>query len=330
MQASIAELIAGPWAIDPGRLQFVRTALKALAAGHGLASMHQARTYAASATNRRPIGNGAITVLTLYGVLAQRTNALGEALGFVSLLRFTQALRAALADDSVGGLVLDIHSPGGSVYGVAALAEEINRARTRKPIFAVANSLAASGAYWIGSAVTEFYVTPGGEAGSIGIVAAHQNVSKGLERAGISTTLIKAGKYKTEGSPFAPLGADARQHMQSRVNEYHRMFVDAVAKHRGVTASMVRQGYGQGRVLDAQSAKAEGMVDDVATLDEVIRRLALRIGQGKTANASSCATALRARERLVAALSRPPSTRESRKAAYDPAARHREIDLLAL
>ena len=38
------------------------------------------------------------------------------------------------------------------------------RARTRKPIFAATNSLAASGAYWIGSAVTEFYATPGGEA----------------------------------------------------------------------------------------------------------------------------------------------------------------------
>ncbi|PMS19190.1 peptidase S49 [Trinickia dabaoshanensis] len=331
MQPSIAELIAGPWAIVPNRLQFVRAALEASAAGHGLDSTPHARIYGAiSARNCRPTGNGAIAVLPLYGVLAQRTDARGEALGFVSLWRFTQAFRAALADDSVGGILLDIDSPGGSVYGVAEVAEEICRARERKPIFAIANSLAAAGAYWLASAASEVYVTSGGEVGSIGIVAAHQNLSRSLERAGISTTLIKAGNYKTESSPFAPLNADARQHIQSRVNEYHRMFVDAVAKHRGVTASMVHQGYGQGRVLDAQTAKHEGMVDGVTTLDEVVRRLAQRIGRDKTIRVPSRAATLQERAWVISALSRPSLTGESRKATYDATARHREIDLLAL
>lgn len=72
------------------------------------------------------------------------------------------------------------------------------------------------------------------------------------------------------------------------------------------------------------------MADDVATLDDVVRRLMQRIGQGKTANAPSRAATLQGRERLISALSRPPSTRESRKAAYDAGARHREIDPLAL
>lgn len=330
MQTSIAELIAGPWAIVPGRLQFARAALEALAAGHGLDSMPQARIYGAiSATNRRPTGNGAIAVLPLYGVLAQRTNALGEALGFVSLLRFSQALRAALADDSVGGLVLDIHSPGGSVYGVAELAEEIYRARTRKPIFAVANSLAASGAYWIGSAVTEFYATPGGEAGSIGVVATYQNLGKALEREGIETTLVSAGKFKTEGNPFTPLGTDARQHMQSRVNEYYEHFVAAVAKHRRVTESTVRNGMGQGRLLDAQAAKAEGMVDGVATLDEVARRLAQRICQGEPARSSTRAAQVQGRQRISDAPIRRPSSGLRRPGGL-ATVRRREIELLSL
>lgn len=330
MQPSITELIAGPWAIDPGRLLFVRASLEALPAGHGIEPTPQARICAAaSATNRYPTGNGAITVLTLYGVLAQRTDARGEALGFVNLCRFTQAFRATVADGSVGGVLIDIDSPGGSVYGVAELAEEIYRARSCKPIFAIANSLASSGAYWIASAASEFYATPGGEAGGIGIVAAHQDVSKSLERAGISTTLIKAGKYKTEGSPFGALGTDARRHMQSRMDEYYRMFVDAVAKHRRVSASMVRRGYGQGRVLDAQTAKDEGMVDGVATLDEVVRRLAQRIDRDRTVRAPSRAATLQGRERLISALSRPPSGAAPRRTTSAVALR-REIDLLTL
>jgi ClpP class serine protease len=57
---------------------------------------------------------------------------------------------AVLADDSVGGILVDIDSPGGSVKGIAEFSEEVYRGRLRKPIMAVANSLAASAAYWIG------------------------------------------------------------------------------------------------------------------------------------------------------------------------------------
>lgn len=172
-------------------------------------------------------------------------------------------------------------------------------------------------------------MTPGGEVGSIGIVAAHQDVSKGLERAGIETTLVKAGKYKTEGSPLGPLGADAQRHMQSRVNEYFRMLVGAIAKHRGVPESAVRHGYNQGRLLDALAAEAEGMIDGVATLDEVVRRLAQRIGRDQTVRTPSRAAMLQERARPISALSHPPSGAAPRRTTSAVALR-REIGLLTL
>jgi len=207
------------------------------------------------------------------GVAVQRTDALGEALGLLSLWHVAQALRAALADESIGGILMDVDSPGGSVYGVMELADEIYRCRTRKPIFAVANSLAAAGAYWIASAANELYVTPGGEVGGIGVYDIHTDLSKGLEKAGVATTLISAGKYKTEGNPFQPLGADAREEMQHRVDGYYRNFVAAVAKHRNALEADVRSGMGQGRLLNAEGAKRERMADGVATFDEVLDRL---------------------------------------------------------
>lgn len=60
------------------------------------------------------------------------------------------------------------------------------------------------------------------------------------------------------------------------------MFVGAVAKHRGVPEAAVRNGMGQGRLLDAQRAKREGMVDGVATIDEVVRKLAQRVDRSST------------------------------------------------
>lgn len=285
MQPMLADLLRGPWAVQPDRLPFICAALVSASRGTAEppATMCAARTGAVtSATRRRQGDSSAIAVLPFYGVAVQRADALGEAIGLLSLARFTQAFRAALADDAVSAILIDVDSPGGSVYGVAELADEIYRARARKPIAAIANSLAASGAYWVASAARDFYVTPGGEVGSIGVVTAHQDVSKALGKAGIETTLIAAGKYKTEGNPFEPLSPNARQHAQSRVDDYHRMFVGAVAKHRGVTESAVRTGFGQGRLLDAQRAKREGMVDDVATIDEVVRKLALRVDRSST------------------------------------------------
>jgi ClpP class serine protease len=55
-------------------------------------------------------------------------------------------LRDALNDDAVSQILIDIDSPGGSVYGVAELADEILAARKQKPVVAIANSLAASAA----------------------------------------------------------------------------------------------------------------------------------------------------------------------------------------
>ena len=181
--------------------------------------------------------------------------------------------REALADETVSQILLDIDSPGGSVYGVGELAAEIYAARSAKPIVAVSNSLAASAAYWIGSAASEFYVTPGGEVGSIGVWQAHEDWSKALDEAGVKTTLISAGKFKVEGNPYEPLSQEARDFMQLRTDEYYSAFTKAVAKGRGVGIDAVRSGMGQGRVLGADAALAENMVDGIATFDEVVKKM---------------------------------------------------------
>ncbi|EXI92144.1 MAG: putative signal peptide peptidase SppA [Candidatus Accumulibacter sp. BA-94] len=193
--------------------------------------------------------------------------------GCVSTQQFASALRQALADDSVSQILIDIDSPGGSVYGVSELADEIASARGQKPVVAIANSLAASAAYWIGCSASEFYVTPGGEVGSIGVWQAHFDYSQAFAAEGIQPTLISAGKYKVEGNPYAPLDDEAQGFMQSRVDDYYASFTKAVARGRGMPIVQVREGMGQGRVLGADAAQAQGMVDGVATFDDVVRKM---------------------------------------------------------
>jgi len=280
-QLLVAEYLATPWALMPERLSAV-TAVIARWSGDARASdevMHSvaADRNARDARRQSSVSNsgGGIAVLPLYGIVTQRGNMVDDVSGpgTASTQQFSNILRAALQDETVSQILIDIDSPGGSVYGVAELADEIVSARAQKPVVAIANSLAASAAYWIGCSASEFYVTPGGEVGSIGVWQAHQDYSKAMDEAGVKTTLISAGKFKVEGNPYAPLDEEAQGFMQSRVDDYYAAFTKAVAKGRGVPISQVRDGMGQGRVLGADAALASSMVDGIATFENVVKKM---------------------------------------------------------
>lgn len=284
-QLLIAQFMGMPWAMEAQRLQTMAAVLGRWSSGMQAASETLASVRADHAAiearrgDAQRAGGGAIAVLPLYGIVAQRASMVDDVSGpgGTSTQRFTLALREAIADDTIGGILIDIDSPGGSVYGVGELADEIYQARKSKPIFAFANSLAASAAYWIGASASEFYITSGGEVGSIGVYAVHEDYSAALEADGIKVTLVKAGKYKAEGNSAEPLSPDARDYMQSRIDSYYSAFVRGVARGRGVGVDHVRDGMGQGRVLGAQDAKAANMVNDVDTFDGVVSRLAKQV-----------------------------------------------------
>ena len=281
----MAQFLATPWALMPETLQAFAGILCRRQAGLPADAMTLAKieedrlVREARARESQKQSGGGIAVLPLYGVMTQRGNMVDAVSGpgSTSTQRFGAALQDALNDDAVGQILIDIDSPGGSVYGVAELAAQILSARSQKPIVAIANSLAASAAYWIGSAASEFYCTPGGEVGSIGVWQAHEDISGALEADGIKVTLISAGKYKVEGNPYQPLGDEAQSFMQSRVDDYFGSFVEAVAAARGVKTQDVINGMGQGRVIGASAAAGMNMVDGVMTFDEVLGRMQSRI-----------------------------------------------------
>jgi len=277
----VAECLTTPWALMPDRLHALASILTRWSSGISADTDTLKRIEADRAARdarrqtRSTQSTGNIAVLPLYGVITQRGNMVNDLSGpgSTSTEQFSSVLRELIADESVSQILIDIDSPGGSVYGVAELAEEIFFARSTKPVIAIANSLAASAAYWIGSAASEFYITPGGEVGSIGVWQAHQDFSRALEEAGVKTTLICAGKFKVEGNPYHPLDPDAQAFMQSRVDDYYAAFTKAVARGRGVPIGEVRDGMGQGRVFGAEAALSQRMVDGIATFDDVLKKM---------------------------------------------------------
>lgn len=298
----LAYCLSTPWALLPE----VRAAYAAVLARHYIAKAGAVAPAAdgepAASRQAGPRGGsqraGSIAVIPIYGTIVQRASQIDICDGGTSTDQISSMLNQALADETVGQILLEIDSPGGSVYGVSEVANEIRAARAQKPVVAIANSLAASAAYWLGCSAGEFYVTPGGEVGSIGVWSAHEDWSKAMEEAGVDVTLISAGKFKTEGNPYGPLDEDAKAFQQSRVDDYYGMFTAAVAKGRNVPVAQVRDGMGQGRVLGADHALAEKMVDGVMTFGEVVKKMQR---DGRTASRSPGQSA-QARANLITSL----------------------------
>jgi signal peptide peptidase SppA len=286
--------LSTPWALMPDRMQAYAGLLARRYAGMPMRAMEDdgpstpPPTWSAVRGDKQRGGGGAIAVIPIMGTIVQYASQLDMCEGGTTTSQIVGALREAMADDSVSQVLLRIHSPGGSVYGVQEAADEIIAARKTKPIVAIADSLSASAAYWLACAAGEVYVTPGGEVGSIGVWMAHQDISKALAEAGVDVTLISAGKYKVEGHPYGPLDPEARDFMQSRTNDYYQAFTKAVAKGRGVPIDAVREGMGQGRVLGASAALDQKMVDGISTFDDLVRNM-IRANKSAPAGRSAAA-----------------------------------------
>jgi signal peptide peptidase SppA len=223
-----------------------------------------------------------IAVLPLTGVISHRMGMLSQYSGSSSTEQFTQWLRSAVADPQVKAIVIDADSPGGTVDGVPELADEIYRSSKIKPIVGVANAVAASAAYWLLSQAGEIAITPSGQVGSIGVFGSHDDRSKQAEMQGVKTSLISAGKYKTEGNPFEPLSDDGRQAIQDGVNSFYDLFTKAVARGRETDQDKVKSGFMEGRMATAQQAVKKGMADRVATLDQTLARLGAKTATSKS------------------------------------------------
>jgi signal peptide peptidase SppA len=271
-----------PWAIRPAMLEVIVDLVHLRVAGGHLTEEEISARVGAAPASRPQQSVGAIAVIPIYGVIVPKAGMMSDMSGGTSLVTFLQQFRSAMASDRVRGILLDVDSPGGRVDLLPETAAEIRAAREVKPIYAIANTQAASGGYWLAAQATELIVTPSGQVGSIGVRAAHEDLSKADEMAGVKTTLISAGKYKTELSDTQPLSDEARAAVQRTVDAFYDMFVNDVARGRGVSAMRVHETFGEGRMVLAADALQAGMVDRVETFDDVVLRLTRGAGGSRS------------------------------------------------
>lgn len=256
-------------------------------AGQFVGDLFAARPEAVAARTRGA-RSGSVAVVSVRGPIVRYDSWFTMIFGGTSVEWLSQQLRELAADESVGSILLDVDSPGGTISGLPELAATIRAVREVKAISSITNDFNCSAAYWVSSQADEIASTPEGLTGSIGVYTEHWDLSKMLEAEGIGHEFIQAGRFKTEGNEFEPLSDDAREHIQGLVDDGYGLFLADVAKGRGISAAQVKADYGEGRVFASKEAKAKGLIDRVSSFSEAVGRAAA----GKIARRGAAAPAL--------------------------------------
>lgn len=274
----VSAVYGRPWAILPETMDVIVEVMDLRRAGQMLGEDEIMARLEAAREKQGPRGGKKternVAVLPIYGTIHPKINLMSEMSGGTSVEAIRANLRAALADDTIDAIVFDIDSPGGSVDGIPELADEIFQSRGKKPMLAVANTMMASAAYWLGSQADRIHASPSAAVGSIGVVAVHEDHSARLEKAGVKPSFITSSIHKAEGNHAQPLSKDARDYVQGQVDYFGELFHEAVARGRSTDAETVAKDYGKGRVYNVAQATDVGMVDDVMTLEGTIAEAA--------------------------------------------------------
>ena len=238
-------------------------------------------------TRSPPVAGGGIAVLPIYGTLVRRTVGLEAASGLTSYQDIAAQIDTAIADPAVAAIVLDIDSPGGESGGVFDLADRVRVAAQVKPVWALANDMAYSAAYAIGSAASRFFVTRTGGVGSIGVIAMHADQSVRDAQDGVRYTTVFAGARKNDLNPHEPISDEAHAFLKSEVDRIYGLFVDTVASHRSLSSEAVRAT--EAGVFFGNDAVAAGLADAVSNFDDVLNELVASLSPPPALSAAAAA-----------------------------------------
>ena len=235
-----------------------------------------------------PLALGQAKLEAILAVIGPRIGIEAPAAsGLTSYGHIEDRIMDAATDPAVRAILLDIDSPGGEAAGVFDLSDLVYEARSLKPVWAVADEEAFSGAYAIASGAERLIVPRTGGLGSIGVVAVHVDRSARDAMEGFRTTTVYAGAAKNDFNPHETLKDGARRTLQAEVDRVYALFVDTVARNRGLTADAVRAT--EARLFFGEDAVAAGLADEVGTLRDSLTALAVTLAEPRSIIAAPAA-----------------------------------------
>lgn len=175
---------------------------------------------------------------------------------------------AANADDDVQGILMMVNSPGGTVAGCFDACDHIYETKGAKPVWAIYDDMACSGAMCIGSAADKRLTTQTAICGSIGVVQAHASYEGMLNDAGVEITLIHSGAHKVDGNPYKNLPDEVYQEFKAECDALKMQFAEKVSRNIGLSIDDVVAT--EARTYTGEAAIEAGLADELINSHNII------------------------------------------------------------
>lgn len=212
-----------------------------------------------------------IIVIPLHGSISPTPDALSP--DSLSTQEIVDALKEANENPSIGAILLDIQSPGGSIVATKQIVSQIRH--TQKPVVAWIGDLGASGAYYSAAAAQFVMADADSITGSIGVIGMFTNVEGLLEKIGVKVKIVKEGKFKSIGSPFKEMTTEEEKLLQTLLHDAFLNFKNDIREFRGEKLDAKKfEEVTDGRVLSGSQALQAGLIDQLGTREEAIQKAA--------------------------------------------------------
>ncbi|MDG1462412.1 MAG: signal peptide peptidase SppA, partial [Gammaproteobacteria bacterium] len=181
-----------------------------------------------------------------------------------------ELIREATMDDGIAAVVLQIDSPGGSMFASEVVFDQLEYLQASgKPFVVSMSGVAASGGYYIAMLADEIFASETTITGSIGVGAIVPTFQRSLAKLGVNIdgfgTTVLAGQF----DPMRELGPDAREFLTLSVESAYDIFVSKVAESRDMSFERA-DSIARGRVWIGSDALDLGLIDKIGTLDDAI------------------------------------------------------------
>ena len=186
--------------------------------------------------------------------------------------KMVEKIDALTEDKNIQGVLVVINSPGGAVAPSIEISRAIKRLALIKPVISYAEGSLASGSYYASIWSTKIIANPGSLIGSIGVIFEGYNLENVMDKLGVSTQVVKAGKYKQVGTFNRKWTTPEKNELQSVISDMYELFVGDVAKARNLDITK-KDRFADAHIFSAARAKSVGLIDEVATIYEAKQQL---------------------------------------------------------
>jgi protease-4 len=194
---------------------------------------------------------------------------------------FKQLMNSANTDPSIGGIFLEINSPGGSSVASEEILTTINS--SKKPVVAWISESGTSGAYLAASGADKIVASPSSWIGSIGTIITLTDLSKYYEKAGINMYSITGGEFKDMGANYRNLTAEEKDMIQKIVDDDYDHFITLVANNRNLSKNYVKT-IAEGKLYSGAQGLDLKLIDEIGGKDDSLNLLANISGLGSSYN----------------------------------------------